>query len=345
MPVDHPALNCRPVALAAALLVLAGCASPPPEAWRVVPSYRISHAGLGMAQGYAALARQYEGEGRWEDALQAWRKAAADAPDDADILDGLGIALSGQGRLDEAVATLHRAAEGAPASARRFNNLGYALMLSGRNDEARNVLHRAVALDPGHAAARANLGKLDPRGVPATPRLAVAATSAPVAVLTLQTEPTAAALPIVDTPSARAHTATREDAVAKDEAPPSPPPPPNLAALRVEIVNGNGVTGLAAWVGVRLQRHGLRQRARLTNLRPYDTPATVIHYRPGYAAEAGELARHLPAKVALVQQDDRATGADVRVVLGRDLRHMASCGSRCRDRSETLAVAGAAAAR
>ncbi|WP_298832624.1 LytR C-terminal domain-containing protein [uncultured Piscinibacter sp.] len=343
MPVDRPTLNCRPVALAAALLVLAGCASPPPEAWRVVPSYRISHAGLGMAQGYAALARQYEGERRWEDALEAWRKAAADAPDDADILDGLGIALSGQGRLDEAVVTLHRAAEGAPASARRFNNLGYALMLAGRNDEARSVLHRALALDPGHTAARANLGKLDPRGVPATPQLAVAVASAPAAVLTLQTEPTAAALPIVGTPSARADTATREEAVAKDEAP--SPPPPNLAALRVEIVNGNGVTGLAAWLGVRLQRHGLRQRARLTNLRPYDTPATVVHYRPGYAAEAGELARHLPTRVALVQRDDSATGADVRVVLGRDVRHMASCGSRCRDRSETLAVAGAAAAR
>lgn len=335
MPANCRTPTLRPVALAAAVLALAGCASPAPEAWRVAPSYRISHAGPGTAHGYVALARQYEGESRWAEALEAWRKAVARAPDEVEILDGLGIALSCQGRPEEAVATLRRAAQLAPASARRFNNLGFALMLAGRNDEARGVLRQAVALDPDHALARTNLGRLEPHEAPVAPQRAVATASAPVVALTLQTEPNVAALPIVSAPAVKGEADAQPEAAA----------PSALATLRVEIVNGNGITGMAASLGSRLARHGLRQRARLVNLRPYDSPITVVHYRAGYAAEAGELARHLPVKAALAQQEGSSTRADVRVVLGLDLRHVAACDAPCRDRGEALAMAGASVAR
>lgn len=304
------------LALSAVALALAGCAAPAPEAWRVEPNYRVSHTGPGMAPGYAALARQYEGERRWSDALQAWRRAAAQAPGDVDVLDALGIALAGQGHYGEAVAVLRRAVALAPQRARLHNNLGYALILAGRDDEARDPLRTAVLLDPAHTMARANLQRVAPAVEPvvaAAPAAVVAAPpAAPAApaVLQVQTDPTVAPLQVV-----------RETAVpAEPAAPPPLPKPPRLQGLRVEIANGNGITGMAAWVSGWLHQRGLGSRARLTNLVPYAEPATVVYYRSGFAAEAQEIARRMPLPAALAEQPAGPSRSDVRVVLGHDLR-------------------------
>jgi len=336
------ALRFPRTALAVAALALGGCAATGPEAWRVAPSYRITHAGPVGAQGYAALARQYEGERRWSDALAAWQKAALAAPADAEILDGLGVAQAGQGRLDDAVATLSRAAALAPPSARRFNNLGYALMLAGRGAEARDALHRAVALEPGHALARANLRRLEPESpaVPAGPEPAAVALAKVDAAAAPPAEPTPAA-PVVQTepnaaPLPRAGTAP---------SPRPPVPPPSLDALRIEIANGNGVTGMAAWLGGWLQQRGLHQRVRLTNLRPFDQATTVIYYGQDFAAEARELARRMPRSVKLAPLQGGAGRSDLRVVLGRDLSDIAPCTPQCRSADGMLAAAAIPARR
>ncbi|WP_181178896.1 LytR C-terminal domain-containing protein [Methylibium rhizosphaerae] len=307
----------RTLALTAIALALAGCAGPAPEAWRVEPNYRVSHAAPGMAPGYAALARQYEGERRWSDALQAWRRAAAQAPGDVDVLDALGVALAGQGHHEEAVAVLRQAVALAPQRARLHNNLGYALILAGRDDEARDPLRTAVLLDPAHAMARANLQRVAPAVEPAIAAAAPAAvvdaapaTPAAPAATQVQTEPTIAPLQVV-----------REAAVAAEpEAPPPLPQPARLQGLRVEIANGNGITGMAAWVSGWLQQRGLGSRARLTNLLPYAEPATVVYYRSGFAAEAQEIASRMPLPAALAEQPAGPSRSDVRVVLGHDLR-------------------------
>jgi Tfp pilus assembly protein PilF len=305
----------RTLALSAVALALAGCAAPAPEAWRVEPNYRVSHAHAGMAPGYAALARQYEGERRWSDALRAWQRAAAQAPDDVEVLDALGVALAGQGRHEEAVAVLRRAVALAPQRARLHNNLGYALILAGRDGEARDPLRTAVLLDPAHAMARANLQRVAPAAEPA---VAAAAASVPVeaaapaspAMTQVQVEPTVAPLPV----------AAEAAGPAEPAAQPPLPKPPRLQGLRVEIANGNGVTGMAAWVSGWLQQRGLGSRARLTNLLPYAEPATVVYYRSGFAAEAQEIARRMPLPAALAEQAAGASRSDVRVVLGHDLR-------------------------
>lgn len=339
----------RTLALSAVALALAGCAAPAPEAWRVEPNYRVSHSGPAMAQGYAALARQYEGERRWSDALQAWRRAAAETPDDVDVLDALGVALAGQGRYEESVAALRRAVALAPQRARLHNNLGYALILAGREDEARDPLRTAVLLEPAHAMARANLQRVAPAGdvAPATAAEVVAAAPAVagVAVPTdaspsapvVQLEPNAAPLPVAEAVASPVNPgsvppieplAEVGDSEAAAAAAPQQPAP--LRHLRVEIANGNGVTGMAAWVNGWLQQRGLGQRARLTNLRPYVQPSTVVYYRSGFAAEAQEIARRMPRPAALTEQAVGPSRSDVRVVLGHDLREHLACTPDCR---------------
>lgn len=350
----------HPLALSALALALAGCAAPAPEAWRVEPNYRVSHAGPGMAQGYAALARQYEGERRWSDALQAWRRAATEAPDDVDVLDALGVALAGQGRYEESVMALQRAVALAPQSARLHNNLGYALILAGRAEEARDPLRTAVLLDPAHAMARANLQRVEPAGnvaqstvteeVAAAPEVAPAARRAaePVAEPPLapqaQLEPDTTPLPMAEVvvspvnPGSVPPIESRAD-VANPEPTPEPPAaqvaaqtPLRLQHLQVEIANGNGFTGMAAWVGSWLQRSGLGQRPRLTNQRPYATLTTVVYYRSGFAAEAQQIAQRMPRPASVAEQAGGNARSDVRVVLGHDLREPLACTPECRSK-------------
>jgi MFS family permease len=81
----------------AAGTVLGGCATPAHEAagWRMEPLYRATTSSAPvLSQGYTALARQYEGETRWNHAADAWRKAVAAEPDNADLHTALGVALT-----------------------------------------------------------------------------------------------------------------------------------------------------------------------------------------------------------------------------------------------------------
>ncbi len=323
-------------------LVMAGCATPAPEAWRVVPSYRVTHAGTGAAQGYLALARKYEGEGRVGLALVAWRKAALEAPDDVEILDGLGIAEARQGFHDRAVASLRRASALAPPRAARLNNLGYALLLDGRNDEARRVLLEALALEPQHAQAQTNLSRLEPIATVvavATPlpnslsvaNLQTAAAQQPADGIRMITRPTTGPLPLSSTPGTSAIAPVV--AAGAQTTPSEEARPVNLHAVRIQIANGNGIPGMAARLASGLRRSGLENAIHLSNLPPYDSPRTVVYYRSGFAKQAREIARRLQRGAMVAEQPGDARGADIRVVIGRDARHLAAQTQRPANRS------------
>ena len=237
----------RPLALTVAL-VLAGCATPPdPGAppWRVQPLWRVDDAPLrGTAPGYAALGLKYDGEGRWLQAADAYRKAALADPANAEYRNALALALS-------------------------------------------RVAQRSTAVAAAAAAA-----------------------DAPPARLVLQTTPTVPALTVVSAGDA----VRTNEAVAVDPVPAAAP----AAAARVEIVNGNGMRGAAARVRDRLGE-AAGPAARLSNRAPYLVQSTVIEYRPGCADQARAIARRMPISVQLVALSSLGAGADVRVVLGRDL--------------------------
>jgi len=133
-------------------------------------------------------------EGRLDEAIGHYERAAALEPDYAPAYNNLGTALRAKGHLDEAVAAFeralivtpdyadahynlantlmeaHRTGEAAdhlqtarrllPASAAIHNNLGKALADQGRLEEAVAELRQAAALDRASAKARRNLGNV-----------------------------------------------------------------------------------------------------------------------------------------------------------------------------------------
>ena len=89
-------------------------------------------------------------------------------------------------------------------------------------------------------------------------------------------------------------------------------------SFRLELSNGNGVTGMARRLGEQLIAKGL-PKARLTNQKPFRQRATVIQYREGYAAVAESLQRRMPNQPPVVKAAVLRPSTDVRVVLGKDL--------------------------
>lgn len=316
-----PYLHLPRKATMAMALALGGCATPAPETWRVAPLYQLANAGARTDQGYVALARQYEGERRWREARDAWRKAALAAPQDVDTQNALGMAEAGQGLYGKAIAALRRAVALAPQRAQLLNNLGYALLLDGHSEEAKSVLKEALARSPEHPLAKANLARIDQlanhasppespsRDAVEEPPLASLGTPGPV----LQTLPNLA--PLLRRQAGLIETTAPEVQAQSAAEPTAPAEPP-----RIEIVNGNGVTGMATSLRGWLRARGLAHNPLLRNALPFNTAVTVVHYRAGYLALAQDLADRMPQRVELAPEPGGVQEVEVRLLLGRDLR-------------------------
>jgi tetratricopeptide (TPR) repeat protein len=88
--------------------------------------------------------------------------------------------------------------------------------------------------------------------------------------------------------------------------------------FRLELSNGNGVTGMARRLGQQLLATGL-PKARLTNQKPFRQRTTQIQYRDGYADVAEALRSRMPNQPPMIKTAALRASTDVRVVLGRDL--------------------------
>ncbi|MYM33157.1 hypothetical protein GTP38_02190 [Duganella sp. FT94W] len=91
------------------------------------------------------------------------------------------------------------------------------------------------------------------------------------------------------------------------------------AAVRLEISNGNGISGAAARLARSLALDGL-QTVRLSNMPPFVVPRSRIEYVRGQRVTAQALAwrLHMP----LQQASGGTPYADIRIVLGHDVRHL-----------------------
>jgi hypothetical protein len=92
-----------------------------------------------------------------------------------------------------------------------------------------------------------------------------------------------------------------------------------VAVVRLEISNGNGVAGAAARLARSLDGDGVKT-VRLSNVRPFVVPQSRIEYRREQQKMAQALGRRL--NLPLQQARGATAYADLRIVLGHDVRYL-----------------------
>ena len=118
-----------------------------------------------------AFALGWQRRGRVEEAIAAYRRAAAAAPAVRQVQVNLGLALRKQGRLEEAIESLRHAlelSEGEAAADVQFH-LGVSLKRLARASEAAGAFRSCLKLAPHHAEANHLLAALDASARSAVP--------------------------------------------------------------------------------------------------------------------------------------------------------------------------------
>lgn len=295
----------------------------------------------------------YARQGKYEQAIAEFKAALEYAPRAAHIHNNLGYAFYLQGQYENAAASMEQAVALDPSNRRTLNNLGLAYTQIGNNALARQestagaelavapapdgnpqVEVRAVAMEDFVTAV-----SQEPVAVPqeqsAAPVQAVAQKEVvvpePVQLLVLPKDANvsgrteSAAQPVqeaVATPAGgyeAANLPVEPFATAmQDAANEGRSQAQKNGALRIEISNGNGVTGMAKKVGGFLKDLGYPVR-RITNDKPFSKPYTYVYYRDGYLDEALKLRADIPYTLLPLKDGRLLKGIHVRVVLGKDM--------------------------
>jgi len=300
------------------------------------PQARIDDSSATRTAAFCKLGKRMQELGDPRAALAAYREALLLEPNSVDARNGAAVLHAQLGQLETAHAMLQALAQEAP-TARTYNNLGYVLYLQGDYAQAASVLRQSLQLDNGQQPARANL------------ELAIVALARSIVTVDATADAIAPDLaPVPATPASRLQltqlqpnifTLSWRDApvVAHAAVPASAKPVAKAAPLpRLEVINGNGATGMAARMRGMLGGMGISV-LRLGNQRPYGVQASSIVYRPGHAQAAVALALALGGMPQLQAADDSGigAGADLRLLLGKDAAASLAASAR-----QQLAVAG-----
>ena len=288
--------------------------------------------------------RQHFERGDLPAAQAAYEQALRHAPRHVNARNGLAVLHAQRGEHDAALAhwlaLTQEAGTPQPRQAYLFSNLGHAYYLSGRDAQALTALEQACLLDPLNAQAWRHLAQVLER-LGQHERAAVMRRQAAslqehdvrrdMALLRAEAPPKLAPEPVPDAPAMARVEITQSDGMARLRRVPSavvrsvPAAASQSVALvpaaraphpRLEIVNGNGVPGLAAALARSLAGAPV-QVVRLANETRFQVARTRVEYRPAQEQAARQLARQLGAQVQTQAADCPAS--ELRLVLGRDL--------------------------
>lgn len=323
---DHPRLRALPNALAPANSAdeayLLGRQQHMAERYAAaIDSYqaalRVNPRHVNASNGLAMLDAQ---RGDLVQAIARWRAlisgaAAPSGPASAFLFSNLGYAHLLNGEYTQAITALERACALNPSNHRPWHHLGSAFEKLGQFERARQMFEHASALeqrDKGHTA-------LAPAPAPASvPVLPSTASSAAVPDGWAVTEVRQTSNGMYElrrsAPMAAAATpAAGTSALMAVAAPPAP-----FARVTLEIRNGNGITGMARSLARQMSDASLHV-IRLSNDKRFDVAYTRVEYQPAFRQAAERLAGRF-GNVAVMEVEN-AKGADVRLVMGRDLLH------------------------
>lgn len=296
-----------------------------------------------------AAGRQHFDRGDLPAAQAAYEQAMRHVPRHVNARNGLAVLHAQRGEHDAAIAhwlaLTQEARPPQPQQAYLFSNLGHAYSLSGRHAQALSALEQACLLDPLNALAWQHLAQVLER-LGQHERAAVMRRQAQslqehdlrrdLAVLRNEApqQGVPAAVPLPDAPAMARIEITQGDGMARlQRVPAAVRSVPAAAAVggrsmpaaavprpRLEIVNGNGVPGLAAALARGLLGAPV-QVVRLANETSFQVARTRVEYRPAQEQAARQLARQLGTQVQTQVQIQAADcpASELRLVLGRDL--------------------------
>ena len=269
-------------------------------------------------------------------AQAAYELALRHAPRHVNARNGLAVLHAQRGEHDAAIAQWQALTQetgmARPQQAYLFSNLGHAYYLSGRDAQALPALEQACLLDPLNALAWQHLARVLER-LGQHERAALMRRQAAslqehdlrrdMALLRGAAPPqlVPAPAPVQDARAMARVEITQSDGMAQLRRVPVAAPLRSVAGAgaphpRLEIVNGNGVPGLAAALARSLAGAPV-QVVRLANETRFQVARTRVEYRPAQEQAARQLARQLGTQVQTQAADCPAS--ELRLVLGRDL--------------------------
>ena len=321
------------------------------------PLLRVRHSSEQTAATYYQLGKYHQERGNIDLASDSYKHSLSLDKQQLDARNALATIYSQQGKLNEAKALLLELIAEYPLVAHPHNNLGYVYFIEGnyeaavktlkhalifdkKNERTLNNLHAAElaqarvneavtsvakrAADVSVAVVISNEPVLDEpaRAIGNTTKTeqikAISLLSVPVEVKSasqdaaLQTSLLEAKKQVELTPlltSSSAHSLDLEI--------PAPANSSTSRQARVEVSNGNGVSGMAKWMGGFLGRQGIAV-SRLTNEYPFTRETTKIQYQAGFKESAQALQKALQGDTLLMPINQATDRFDVRLVLGRD---------------------------
>lgn len=141
-----------------ASLLVASCAQTPDRqgALTIQPFEEVRHS-YDQARAQYELGRYYHGQLRYDQAIEAYRRALALNPDMVDALNAMGVAYAESGNFGRARQQFEAALKRAPNSAYTYNNLGFVDYLAGDYPAAVRAYRESLRLDASQEKARQNL--------------------------------------------------------------------------------------------------------------------------------------------------------------------------------------------
>ena len=292
--------------------------------------------------------RQHFERGDLPAAQAAYEEVLRHAPRHVNARNGLAVLHAQRGEHAAAIAQwqvlTQEAGMARPQHAYLFSNLGHAYSLSGRDAQALIALEQACLLDPLNALAWRHLAQVLER-LGQHERAALMRRQAAslqehdlrrdMALLRGAAPPqlVPATAPVHDVPAMARVEITQSDGMAQLRrvrglpassllplVPLRPMPSAGAPQPRLEIVNGNGVPGMAAALA-RSLAGGPVQVVRLANATSFQVARTRVEYRPAQEQAARQLARQLGTQVQtqVPTQAADCPASELRLVLGRDL--------------------------
>lgn len=139
--------------------LLSACASNQPVSvapWSIKPMTAMNSNDKPEAM--YQIGRYYQGQNRYDQAIDAYKKTLAADSSFVEARNGLGVIYSRQGKYNEAIEVFKIAIQQAPKAAHLYSNIGYAYYLQGLYAESVTALVQATTLDPTNQRALNNLG-------------------------------------------------------------------------------------------------------------------------------------------------------------------------------------------